>query len=142
MSPNELFISVGILRYVIGPRGGRKVIVEVDQGVVDYYRSLIPRCHTVNRQLYPAHISVVRKELVPNLAAWGRHDSLEIPFVYSTKVERSETYWWLNVWSERLEAIRLELGLTVSSPFIQPPDERWRQTFHISLANSKLHIGK
>lgn len=130
-----LFKSVGTLRY--GYKGGDyNLVVDVDQGLADYYRSLIPKSISFNRQKYPPHISVVRKEVPINLDLWGKYNGHEIEFVYSNVIRWGQVYYWLDVFSTRLEEIRLELGLPVSSQYTLPPDG-FVKCFHCSLCNRK-----
>lgn len=129
----ELFTSTGTLRY------GKTVdylVLDVDQGIVDYYRALMPKWIRTNRQMYPAHISVVRKENAINREFWGKYDGELIEFKYSNIVHSGTVYYWLNAWCDRLEAIRTELGLAVDSPYTRPPDG-FEKTFHVTLGNTK-----
>lgn len=132
-----LHYSSGPLRYSRTSDGGYKLIVEVEKDLAEFYRSLIPKWITVNRQMYPPHISVVRKEVPPKLELWGKHEGEEIKFAYSNHIYNGEVYWWINAFSERLEQVRLELGLPVSSQYTRPPSDRWIRCFHITLANRK-----
>lgn len=128
----KLFDSVGKLHY----EGHNKLILIVDPEIVRYYRSLIPKWCVAYPQLYPPHISVVRKEHPPNTPVWGRHEGELIKFKYSNNIYQGTVYWWLNAFSLRLEEIRMELGLSVSSEYTRPP-EGFIKCFHISLANKK-----
>lgn len=132
----QLFKSSGPLRYRIGQDGGYSLRVEVDQGISDFYRSLIPKWIKTNSQMYPAHISVVRKEVPVNLEFWGKHEGEEVEFVYSNEIHHGTVYWWLNAFSKRLEEVRIELGLPVSSQYTRPPDS-WIKCFHITIGNMK-----
>jgi hypothetical protein len=127
----RLFQSVGRLNYATN-----KLVVEADQGISDFYRSLIPKYHRVQRQFYPAHISVVRKELPPKMQFWREHQDEQIEFAYEPYQQNDETYWWLNVFCVRLEEIRLELGLPVSSPYTLPPSG-FAKCFHMTIGNTK-----
>jgi hypothetical protein len=128
-----MFTSTGILKYHDNPY---KLIVEIDQNISDYYRSLIPKWIKSNRQMYSAHISVVRNEMPINLQYWGKYEGEEIEFIYTPGVQFGKVYCWLNVWCKRLEEIRLELGLPVSSQFTLPP-EGFVKCFHTTLGNFK-----
>ena len=128
-----LFRSVGILRY---SQTGVNLRVEVDQGIADYYRSLIPKSIKPNRQAYPAHISVVRKETVPRMDLWRKYEGEELEFHYSPMIHSGTVYCWLNCFSTKLEEIRLELGLPVSSEYTRPP-EGYVKCFHCTLGNYK-----
>lgn len=139
MEVNEvLYQSKGALRYGVDNNGIPKLTVDVDPGIVELYRALIPPwLPKLNRQMYPPHISVVRKEpVIPNRNKWGAYEGYEVEFSYSPIVHSGTTYWWLNAFSKKLEDIRLELGLNVSSPYTLPP-EGFDKCFHITLGNLK-----
>jgi hypothetical protein len=125
----------GILRYSLCDVGYR-LVVEMDQNLSDYYRSLIPKYLGVNRQRYPAHVSVVRHETPTVLAAWGKYDGEEVRLTYDSEVKNGRVYYWLNVFSVRLEEVRTELGLPVSSEYTRPPDS-WIKCFHMTIGNVK-----
>lgn len=128
-----MFSSKGVLRYSEDPY---KLIVEVDQAIADYYRSLLPKYKKPNPQKYKAHISVVRKEIPVNLEAWGIHEGEEVEFFYDPGVKFGTVYCWLNVWCKRLEEVRRELGLPVNSPYTLPP-EGFEKCFHCTIGNYK-----
>jgi hypothetical protein len=114
------------------------VSVSVDQGISEFYRSLIPKYLPSNRQKYPAHITVVRihKEKPKNMGSWGKYEGKKINFQYSSYVHDGSVYWWLNAFSVELEEIRRELGLPVTSEYTRPP-EGFIKCFHITLSNKK-----
>jgi len=132
-----MYTSTGVLRY--SEDNGKKLIVEVDPDLANYYRRLIPKYFDVKRGKYDAHITVVRsyKETPPDLTAWGKYEGHEIDFLYEPIIRQGKIYWWLNVLCSRLEKIRLELGLEVSSPWTRPP-EGFEKYFHITLGNTKV----
>jgi len=130
-----LYKAAGILRYGVAEYG-HKLVLEIEQDLADYYRSLIPKYYHVNRQRYGAHVSVVRKETPANPDAWGKYEGEEIEFVYDSEIKRGTVYWWLNVFCVRLEEIRVELGLPVSSQYTLPP-EGFVKCFHTTIGNSK-----
>ena len=132
-----LYATTGTFRYF--KKEGYKLIVEVDQELSDYYRSLIPRYKDVNHQRYGAHISVVRREIPVNLEFWGKYEGQEVEFVYDSEVKWGRVYYWLNTFSEKLEKVRTELGLPVSTEYTRPP-EGFVKCFHMTLANVK-HLG-
>lgn len=127
-----VFNSKGILRY--GP--GIRAIVEVDQGISNFYRKLIPKYNYVQSQMYPAHITVVRtaKEIPTNMSVWGKYEGQEIPFTYDNHVYNDKTYWYLNVQSDRIGDIREELGLPRFRSGELGAD---RKSYHITIGNSK-----
>lgn len=123
--------SVGVLRY-----SGLNLRLDVDQGIVELYRALVPKSIVLNRQAYRAHISVVRHEIPPKMEFWRRHEGEKIEFFYNPHVYNGKVYYWLNAFCTRLEEIRLELGLPVSSQYTLPP-EGFVKCFHITLGNQK-----
>ena len=130
----RLHESVGVLRYTELP--AIKLIVEVDPGISDFYRALIPKHIRSNRQMYAPHISVVRKEIPPNMDVWGKYEGHEVVFTYSNRIHMSQNYVWLNVFCTRLEEIRRELGLRVHSDYTLPP-EGFNHCFHTTIGNFK-----
>lgn len=130
-----LYESKGIIRYSIVDIG-YKLVVDIDQSIADYYRSLIPKYKYVNRQKYPAHISVVRHEKPPNLEKWGKYNGEEVIFWYDNEIKSGQVYYWLNTFSEKLEKVRTELGLPVSSEYTRPP-EGYLKCFHCTIGNIK-----
>ena len=123
-----VFESSGILRYLVDPSVGHKVVIDVDQELVAYYRSLVPPWVDIAPQKFPSHISVVRWQK-PNLTAWGRHEGESVGFGYDGSIEYDETYWGLPVHCPRASEIRVELGLEALAP--------WRNHFHVTIGNCK-----
>ena len=131
-----MFKSIGILRYFDNPY---KLIVDVDPVISDYYQALIPKYICFNKQMYAPHISVIRKEPIPNLDLWEKYAGCDLEFEYDNYIYVGENYLWLNVFSEELEKIRLELGLTKTSEITRSPD--CRHKFHITVGNFKNNPG-
>ncbi len=129
-----MYESTGILRY----QENYRLVVEVDQEIADYYRSLIPKWMTVYRSRWPAHITVVRagKETPVRLKHWGKYDGLPLLFFYKTQVYYGKVYYWLEVYCSLLEDIREELGLPVTSQYTIPPDG-FKKSFHMTIGNKK-----
>lgn len=126
------FLSKGVLRYSL-PNGIHKVALEADPDIVGLARALTPV--RLNTQRYAPHVSVVRHEVPPNLEAWGKHEGTTILFEYSPVVYNDETYYWLQVLSQELRQVRLELGLNPSGKSSRPPDGA--EVFHITIGNIK-----
>ena len=127
-----MFKSSGTLRYSQDPI---KLVVNVDDNISNYYRSLIPKYIKIQKPMYPAHISVVRKCIPRNMWNWAKYDGLEVSFQYENIIHYDELYFWLNVYSIELESIRTELGLelwggvSLSCGF--------NHMFHITISNCK-----
>jgi hypothetical protein len=127
--------STGILEYSNGNGYGLRVVI--DPEISRYYRSLIPKYIVSNVQMYAPHISVIRKEVPPSLAAWKRHHGVEVEFEYENIVRFGSVYVWLNCFCFRLEEIRKELGLEVHSHYTLPPDG-FSHCFHCTIGNFKV----
>ena len=124
--------SIGILKYSDNPY---KLIVEVDEEISRYYRYLVPKFINLKKQAFPAHISVVRKEIPLNTEFWKKYNNIEINFIYENIIYNDNTYYWLNAFSPKLEKIRLELGLPNISDITCSPDKKHK--FHITIGNLK-----
>lgn len=112
-----------------------KLIVKIDPGIYMLYRKLIPKAQHYNPQKYSPHISVVRNETPPNMNFWGKYEKKETEFFYTSQVQKSQNYIWLNVYSEELEKIRTELGL--KNDLYEKTHPNFIKTFHITLGNLK-----
>jgi hypothetical protein len=114
------------------------LVVNADQELSNYYRVLIPKWKNAKSQMYPAHITVVREGLEEpkNLEFWGKYQGEKIEFYYSPEVQEGTVYFWLNIFSVRLEEIRIELGLSVHSEYTLPP-EGFTKCFHMTVGNKK-----
>jgi hypothetical protein len=120
-----------------------KLIVAVDKGIVDYYRSLVPKHVGLRQQRYDPHITVVRNEIPPYLEEWQPNTCISdtlfynewVEFEYSHKIGWDDIYWWLPVYCDELAWIRQKLGLEPSSQWTRPPDDS--DCFHITIGNCK-----
>jgi hypothetical protein len=133
---NDMYNSTGIVRYERA--NGYKLTVEVGRELARYYYSLIPKYNRTNRPRYGAHITIVRVgvEVPPILSAWGRYEGEKVEFLYDPYVHYGRSYYWLNVFCRRLEVIRSELGLPITSRYTVPP-EGFTKCFHMTIANEK-----
>jgi hypothetical protein len=127
--------SVGELHYSSNDVHGFKVHVDVDPGIAETYRALVPKSVRLQRTRYPPHISVVRKEMVAKLDEWGKHEGALIPFEYEPVVYNDETYYWLRCYSQVLVEIRRGLGLPDLSEMARGPD--MFDSFHCTIGNCK-----
>jgi hypothetical protein len=105
----EKITTTGVLTYV-----GEWAILQCDLETVVYYHWWLERFGVkVNLPVWKSHVSVVRGEELPNPEAWGDYQDEEIEFWYSpSEIYWNGEYWWIDVYSPRLEAIRQELGLS------------------------------
>ena len=110
----------------------------MDQGLIDFYRSLVPKILNIKPQAYKGHISVIRKEIPQVLYLdhfWGAYEGEEIEFQYRNDIQYDETYCWIPAYSARLSGIRTELGLPPFRRIKRPEHED--PSYHITLGNFK-----
>jgi hypothetical protein len=90
------YTSIGLLRYSFDPRSNEpKLHVDIDSGIAEMYRALVPKAVRLQRPKFAPHISVVRKEPVPRLDLWGVFEGREIEFEYEPTIYNDEIYYWL-----------------------------------------------
>lgn len=127
-----MYKSTGKLKYY-----DTWLVAYIDPEICRYYFSLIPKYYYAKKQMYPPHITVVRHGRdEPNYEFWGKYEGETIEYFYRPIIRQSENYFWLDVFSTRLEEIRAELGLSLESPYTVPP-KGFRKTFHTTLGNMK-----
>lgn len=120
-----LFQSTGRLHYY-----KNWLVLYIDQGIADFYRSLIPKARYVQGQAYPAHITVVRKGVEnPDMTHWSRYNGKKLKFSYDPYIHNDDTYYWLDAWSGDLNNIRMMFNL--------PAFRKGFDRFHITIGNTK-----
>jgi hypothetical protein len=127
-----MFVDKGKIHY--DDTDGLWVTLYVSQDLAEFYRRLIPPYLKVMRPRYKAHATVVRGNFDKpgKIRYWGDHEGEEVEFLYDPYPLNGNGYYWLNVWSKRLEEIRSELGLfNVSKYPAIPPG--YDKTFHITI---------
>lgn len=129
------FQARGPLRYSRPEDGSYKLIVEVDNGIVQLARALVPKAVRLNVQRYAPHISVVRREVPVHKDVWGSHEGEIVEFFYSPIAFNDDSYYWILAFSEKLHEVRVELGLERLSEYSRPPDGT--DAFHITIGNLK-----
>ena len=130
----NVFEGKAVVKY--GP--GLKVIAEIDQGISDYYRSLIPKYYNVKPQAYKAHITIVRlnKETPTNLENWGKHEGRTISFKYDPNIHTAGKYFVIDAYSDEIGDVREELGLPRFRDDTAFGGEKYDR-YHISIGNTK-----
>lgn len=114
-----------------------KLIVEVDPEITAFYRAMVPKSVNLKPQRWPPHITVVRNEIPPNLSEWGKHHGSHVVFKYNRVIQNDSVYYWLDVYSDVLTEVRLELGLPASSKWTRPPSDF--DCFHSTIGNTRPH---
>lgn len=110
-----MFKSRGIIRY--GPGIRVAVWLSDDNQIASFYRKLLPKAWYVQPQKYRPHITVVRSgKESPDLSKWDlskyRHDGEIVEFYYDNDIKHDNLYYYLNVSSDRIGYLRLEMGLS------------------------------
>lgn len=111
-----------------------KVIIAVDSGLADFYRSLIPKHYNVKQGRYSAHITVARCETIST--KWQPWNNVYVLFEYDPYIYNDGgVYWWLNVKCLGVNALRVLCDLPMWSEKSMPPDGS--ENFHITIGNTK-----
>lgn len=122
--------SSGVLRASFD-EGLTRIALDVDPGIVDVARALVPRYIPLARQRFAPHISVVRESA--HVPGWQACDGREVPFLYCPEVVPGEVYYWLRAESPELRKLRASLGLPQMDWYTYPPD--LEDCFHITVGN-------
>lgn len=106
------------------------VTLDISQGIVDFYYSLIPKAWYAQRQAHKAHITIMRLgREKQNSKTWKYRDKELIPFFYSSYIHFEHPYFFLYAYSEDIGGIRKVLGL---------PQFRYPfKAYHITVGNLK-----
>ncbi len=130
---NGYYSTSGTLQYYINPF---KLILQVDSGLADFYRSLIPKYLHVKPPMFEPHVSIIRNTIAPlNMNVWDKYQGKSIDFKYEAYIYNDELYYWLNVICPELEYIRKELGMEPYGDVTLSPDGQ--HLYHVTLANLK-----
>ena len=127
-----LFESSGYIKYSKDPY---KVILTVDQGIADFYRSLVPKTRYIQRQMHGAHASIVRNQTPIRMKYWGKHENTLTNFYYDNIIHWCDTYYWINIYCRLGERIREELCLPIYKSNDAP--DGFTQKFHVTIGNCK-----
>ena len=107
------------------------IVLETNNGIMDFYRWLIlkGKGFILHKPSWPAHVTVVRGEEPKNKSMWKAFQNEEIEFEYSYNVrysgdtvsmknpELNGTYWFIDIYSDRLSEIRQSLGLSAKQKY-------------------------
>jgi hypothetical protein len=128
-----MLTSNGIVHYDTSDRDW--VTVSVDQQLLEYYYSLIPKYYRVVRPRWKAHVTVVRPEDFPenpDMQHWGKHEGEIVNFIYDPEILYEKGFWWFNLWCVTMEDIRRELSLSTKSRITIPPPG-YSKAFHCTV---------
>lgn len=112
----------------------RTVVAYLPKDLIDYYYALIPKYKNAQRQKYPPHITIVRGPYEPdvNRDKWKYRDGELISVYYDGVIKYSDTYFWIDCYSNDISEIRNELGL-LQYPFIF-------NSYHFTIGNVKNEV--
>lgn len=124
-----MFKAYGTLRF-----GKKEVVLDIDQSIIEYYYSLIPKYYHPNRQKYSGHITIIRGFEKPlfKLSMFNGHKCL---FEYDKTIHYEKPYFFLNANCRKAEFLRMLSGL----PRFRF-DEISKRCFHITIANTKARL--
>jgi hypothetical protein len=111
------------------------LLVEISDDLGIYYRSLInsySRSTVLQKPMNGEHITVIagKYEVANHSPNWRKYEGEKIEFQYSSDIQTDYCYFWLPVTCNRIEEIRIELGL---KPTIKCP-------WHITVGNLKHYV--
>ncbi len=90
------------------------VILKTDEELVRYYQNWIKQHFDVGfeKTVWGSHISAIRGEEPTNKEFWGKYKNEKIDFTYTNNIYRKHWFFCVEAYSQRLEDIREELGLS------------------------------
>jgi hypothetical protein len=117
----RIYNHTGIGKVVYSPSVKGKcdptwVILQCDDDIVDYYKWFLnKRGVKLDALMWGSHVSIIRGEAYDkinnnNIEKWKYNDGQYIEFKYGDLVTNG-IHWWLEVQSDELEQMRLNLGL-------------------------------
>ena len=114
-----MFTSTGILHYDPG-QGSKQfdpwwALLTCDDEIAKYYAWQLKRrgveVYPNDKSLWGTHLSVLKGAEPPNPQAWGKYEGYEVQFHYTHLIRFDNgKHAWVDVYSEELSEIRLELG--------------------------------
>lgn len=119
----------GRLTYYLPPRASKKpytkrsLVATLPHDDLDLlYQWFIVREYgqamRLNRPIFGTHVTIVRhEEDVPNMAAWGKYEGVEVDIEYDVVVRNHFGFWSLPVYNEWFQEVRQELGLPPEPDF-------------------------
>ena len=101
----------------------------VDNELIEYYRSLLPKYWYVQPPRTKAHISIVRQFERPNRFNWRKYDGEPIDILYYSGIRYKYPYFWLDCECDKILQIRREVEL--------PDYLGLHFSYHITVGNLK-----
>lgn len=89
------------------------LISDTCEGITDYYRRQIEQWLGIVllKPAFGAHISIIVGEEPPNKHLWKLDQGRQVEYQYTHDVFTNGEFWWLNVISGEMDAIREYFGL-------------------------------
>jgi hypothetical protein len=112
-------------------------MVDCCEEIPRYYRSLVhfhSRSVSLNPPMHGSHITVIagKYETIPNQDIWKKYDGQAVSFEYDHQIQTDGTYFWLPVYCKEFENVRIELGLSPTTPI----------PWHLTIGNLKNSFEK
>ena len=123
-----MFEIEGIIQYY-----ENSVMAWVDNGLGQYYRSLLPKAWGVKPPKAKSHVSIVRVFEKPDKSKWGLYNGSTIRVVYYPSVHTDGVYFWLDCDSDEIGFIRRSLLLST----FRNTESQYDLCYHITIGNSK-----
>lgn len=127
----KTFKSQGVLSKSFVHGYGHRLVLTIDDEIVRYARSLVPKWMGMKTTRYAPHVSVVRHEIVDE-SKWNLVQESVVSFIYSSEAKLNDVYCWIDVWSDQLVEIRRGLGLSDSRKIVDGVG-----VFHVTIGNFK-----
>ena len=131
-----MFTSTATIQYR-QDSGGPWVTAWMDQGILDYYFTFIPKSYRVYKPRWKAHATVVRPEDKPIIeGTWGNREGEKVEIIYDPYLwaDDERGIWWINLWCKEMEQIRVEMNCTIISRITKPPRPGYHKCFHCTIA--------
>lgn len=115
---------------------GHWVTAWMDQEILDYYFTFVPKSYRVHKPRWKAHVTVIRPEDNPTLESWGKHEGEIVNIIYDPYLWNEDVrgIWWFNLWSKEMEQIRTESNCSLVSRITKPPQPGYNKCFHCTIA--------
>jgi hypothetical protein len=124
---SALFSSVGKYHYY-----NRWLMVDCCEELARYYRQVVHSfspSYDLQLPMHGSHITVIAGKYEPTHidAFWKKYDGAPVVFHYSPEIDSDKTYFWLPVFCKEFESVRVELGLSPTTPI----------PWHLTIGNLK-----
>lgn len=135
-----MYLSTARIEYRI-EKSGHWVTAWMDPEILNYYFTLIPKYYRVKKSGWKAHATVIRPEDNPVIGNdWGKYEGEIVHLIYDPYlwVDDERGIWWINLWCQKMDQIRVESNCTITSRITKPPWPGYSKCFHCTIATGSL----